>query len=97
MIKIVEKECEIKSYCKCNSIVVYMVDDKKYKTGIMMIDIEDDGCDDESCDCHYCRLSCSGSCRWAPCYTENLTKEQLNELIDLITDFLGGYCCGGCV
>ena len=97
MIKIIEEECELKDYCKCNSNIVYMIDDKKYKTSIMMVDIEDDGCDKDDCDCYYCRLSCKGSCRWAPCYTDNLTEQQLNELTDLITDLVGGYCCGGCV
>lgn len=97
MIEIIEKECIIFDYCKCSDEIVYMLDNKKYKTHIEMIDIEDDGCEDDDCDCKYCALSCNGTCRWAPKETEHLTDEQINKLTDLITNLIGNRCCGGCI
>lgn len=97
MIQILEDECNIKDHFKCGSIIVYLLNGKKYTTHVAMADVVDLGCTDPDCDCHYCQLSCNGTCRWAPCNTEGLTAAQIEELTTLITDLLGGYCCGGCV
>ena len=97
MIKIIKDECIIYDYAKCSDEIVYMLDDEKYKTGIKMIDIEDEGCEDEDCDCRYCTLSCNGTCRWAPKEIEHLNNKQVDELTDLITNLIGGRCCGGCI